>query len=121
MPGAPRSVLRIKAPLRPDDWLLSGVLGAITKSPENGDLLVELGPTGIVDVSRKDQRRAAKDMTEAEQFVWWQLRPGSVTAEVLIRIRPVTGSIREIKLLADPHLRILPQVDETRAPRVWSG
>lgn len=120
VPSAARSVLRIKDARRPGDWLLPTVPGAIVKSLENGDLLADLGMIGTIDVSRKDQRRLAKNMTEAEQFVWWQLRPGSVTADVLIRINPVAGTITEIKMLADPHLRILPLEDEPRVNRIWT-
>lgn len=119
IPKTPRSALRIKSPLRPADWLMPGALGAVTKATDSDDLLIELGPTASFNVSRKDPRRPAGNTTEAEQFVWWKLRPGSVTAEVLVRIRPVAGKISEIKLLADSHLRLLPLENETRLTRVW--
>jgi hypothetical protein len=85
----------------------------------NDDLLVDLGPTAAFNVSRKDPRRPADNTTEAEQLVWWKLRPGSVTADVLVRLRPVTGKINEVKLLVDPHLHLLPLENEPRISRVW--
>ncbi|MGI8978421.1 MAG: hypothetical protein ACR2FY_04275 [Pirellulaceae bacterium] len=119
IPKTPRSALRIKSPLRPADWLMPGALGAVAKALDSDDLLIELGPTASFNVSRKDQRRPADNATEAEQLVWWKLRPGSVTADVLVRVRPVTGKINEVKLLADSRLRLLPLENETRVSRVW--
>ena len=119
IPRTPRTSLRIKSPLRPGDWLLPDAPGGIVKVEGNDDLLAELGPTAAFNVSRKDSRRPADNTTEAEQLVWWKLRPGSVTADVLVRLRPVTGKINEIKLLVDPHLHLLPLENDPRISRVW--
>ncbi|MCE9525580.1 MAG: hypothetical protein K8R36_05960 [Planctomycetales bacterium] len=119
IPRTPRTTLRIKSPIRPSDWLLPIPQGAVTKSPDAADVLAELGATDVLHVSRKDQRRPADTMTEAEQFVWWKLRPGSVTAEAVLRARPITGKIGEIKLLSSPQLRLLPLENESRVSRVW--
>lgn len=120
VPSAGRSILHIRSPGSPSDWLLPAIQGAITKPLDDGDLLADLGTAGQFEALRKDPRRLVKNMTEAEQYVWWQIRPGSVTAELLMRIRPVSGTIKEIKLLADPHLRLLPMEDEPRISRVWT-
>jgi hypothetical protein len=119
IPKSPRTTLRVKSPVRPEEWLFPNLQGAITKSPSANDILAELGASGILHVSRQTRRIPAQDTTEAEQFIWWKLRPGSVTAEVLIRVRPVTGKIGEIKLLMDTHLRLLPLENEPRVSRVW--
>lgn len=119
IPRTPRTSLRIKSPLRPGDWLLADAPGGIVKAEGNDDLLAELGPTTAFNLSRKDPRRPADNTTEAEQLVWWKLRPGSVTADVLVRLRPVTGKINAVKLLVDPRLHLLPLENEPRISRVW--
>ena len=119
IPRTPRTSLRIMSVLRPGDWFLPDAPEGIAKPEGSDDLIVELGPTAAFNVSRKDPHRPADNTAEAEQLVWWKLRPGSVTADVLVRLRPVTGKISEIKLLADPHLHLLPLENEPHISRVW--
>ncbi len=45
---------------------------------------------------------------EAEQLLWWKIRPGSVILEGRFRLRPLGGSIREATINIDPRLRLLP-------------
>jgi hypothetical protein len=119
VPQTPRTTLRIKRNQRPGDWILPGAMGAVVKSSDNDELLAELGPTSAFHIIRRDQRRPTDNTTEAEQLIWWKLRPGSVTADVFVRVRPVSGKISEVKLLADANLRLLPQENEPRVARVW--
>lgn len=117
IPQAARAALRIKSVSRPGDWLIPGALGAA--APEGDDLLVELGPTAALSISRGNPEQLAAVRAEAEQLVWWKLRPGSVAADMLVRIRPEGGMLREIKVLADPRLRLLPLENDPRFSRVW--
>ncbi|MFN0018069.1 MAG: hypothetical protein ACKVP0_07410 [Pirellulaceae bacterium] len=119
IPKTPRTSLRIKSAIRPEDWIFPTPRGAKTKSSDATDLLVDLGATEVIQVSRIDRRRPVNDMTVAEQFVWWNVRPGSVTADVHIRVRAMTGRIGEIKVRTDPHLRLLPLENEPGISRVW--
>lgn len=118
VPKSPRSQLLIKSPVRPEDWLVEAQR-IVSNVESNGDVQVKLGPAGILEISRKDQGRVADNTMEADQFLWWKVRPGSVTADAVFRFRPTTGKISEIKLLADTQLRLLPLENEPQISRVW--
>lgn len=45
---------------------------------------------------------------EADQLLWWKIRPGSVSLEGRFRLRSVGGPVRELVFEVDPRLRLLP-------------
>src|SRR5207247_3891385 len=45
---------------------------------------------------------------EADQLLWWKIRPGSVSLEGRFRLRPLGGPVRELVFEVDPRLRLLP-------------
>src|SRR5206468_11095905 len=45
---------------------------------------------------------------EADQLLWWNIRPQSVVLEGRFRLWPVGGKLRELTITVDPRLRLLP-------------
>ena len=70
----------------------------------------------------------ASTTPQAEQLLWWRIRPGSVVLEGQFQVRPGGVPITEVVIEADPRLRLLPggangpatrvQVEEGAANRV---
>jgi hypothetical protein len=58
---------------------------------------------------------------EAEQLLWWNIRPGSVTVEGKFRLRPIGGSVREALLEVDPRLRLVPASSGNATARPVEG
>jgi hypothetical protein len=74
--------------------------GTVISNGARGKLLVRW-PTA-------DARQPNATSLEADQLLWWKVRPGSVSLEGRFRLRPVGGPVRELVLEADPRLRLLP-------------
>src|SRR6185312_15015232 len=51
---------------------------------------------------------AAAATLEADQLLWWKVRPGSVVLEARFRLRPMGGLVRQAVIEVDPRLRLLP-------------
>jgi hypothetical protein len=45
---------------------------------------------------------------EVEELIWVKVRPGTTVFDTKFKYRVVEGSVRQIRLLADPRLRLLP-------------
>ena len=121
IPRTHRALLQVSSVEKPAEWSYPGAQGAIAISPEGNDMVVEVGPADRLTTRRTDsQSEREEGITEAEQLVWWKIRPVSVTADVLFRIRPLRGKLREIKIVADPRLRLLPLENSPRVARVWT-
>jgi hypothetical protein len=45
---------------------------------------------------------------EADQLLWWKVRPGSVSLEGKFRLRALDGPVRELIFEVDPRLRLVP-------------
>ncbi len=54
---------------------------------------------------------AAAPNLEVEELVWVKVRPGTTVLDARFKYRIVAGRVRQIRLLTDPRLRLLPSVD----------
>ncbi len=45
---------------------------------------------------------------EAEELIWVKVRPGTTQLDVKLKYRVVEGTVRQIRLLADPRLQLIP-------------
>src|SRR5205814_1192362 len=55
---------------------------------------------------------------EADQLLWWNIRPDSVVLEGRFHLRPIGGKLREVEIAADPRLRLLPAIEAAAIGRV---
>jgi hypothetical protein len=79
------------------------------RDPEIGSLETEQGDNdeGRL-VARWPLATEGSSRVEAEQLLWWNIRPGSVTVEGKFRLRTIGGSVHEALLEVDPRLRLVP-------------
>jgi hypothetical protein len=83
---------------------------AETLSPASSGeyLMARLGPTPQLRLRWSAANfDGAVTTTEANQLVWWRIRPGGVTAEARFRLRALTGRLRELKFKLDPRMRVV--------------
>jgi hypothetical protein len=94
-----------------------GSEGATARTGENARHLAPTGRLVLRDPSGAAPAVAAS--VEAEQFVLWKVRPGSVVAEGRFRVRPLGGPVREVTIELDPRLRMLPLAESQPIARQW--
>jgi hypothetical protein len=68
------------------------------------------GASGRLSVRWPSHAAAATGVValDADQLLWWKMRPGSAVVEGRFRLRPLGGAIREAVIEVDPRLRLLP-------------
>ncbi len=71
-----------------------------------GDRLSVRWPAGI-------GMETATANIEAEELIWVKVRPGTTVFDVRFKYRVLEGSMRQIRLLADPRLQLLPSTSTT--------
>lgn len=86
-----------------------GAVGETTSSDEGQVRTVRLGPAARLTVRWPLRATAPAGPTlDVEELLWLKVRPGSVVIDARFAIKPVTGSVRELRLTVDPRLRMLP-------------
>lgn len=109
IPRLARSQLILKGPADADDVQIPRALGRVVATVP-GEWHVHLGPTGRLAVQwpSGETTMAATSDVEVAQLVWWKIRPSAVTAEAVWKFRSGGAPLREVRLIADPRLRLLP-------------
>jgi hypothetical protein len=75
-----------------------------------GELQLELGPTTRLAIQWPVNQANASVSSDVEtaQLMWWRIRPGSVVLDVHWKFKSSGQPLREIRLVTDPRLRLLP-------------
>jgi hypothetical protein len=102
----------------PSDAAPVDVLGALGEWEHSADHRVStaaLGPLKELDVRwPKRGARQGSSMLDIAELAWLRIRPGSVSAELTLRVRVAGGVCRSVPLVVDPHWRLLPGKEENR-------
>ncbi|MBI3838756.1 MAG: hypothetical protein HY288_12595 [Planctomycetia bacterium] len=113
IPPLANAVLELNLPRDAPAIELPAARGQIRLQKERGELQAQLGacnrlavrwPVGI-------GMEAAAPNLEVEEFVWVKVRPGTTVLDAKFKYRIVAGRVRQIRLLTDPRLRLLPTID----------
>lgn len=110
IPSLPQATLELTFPPDSPTIELPGARGAVRVSQQRGELSADLGgadrlairwPVAIgMDV-------AAPNL-EVDELLWVKVRPGTTLVDARFKYRVLSGSVRRIRLLTDPRLRLLP-------------
>lgn len=110
IPALPQATLELTFPPDAPAIELPTARGATRVSKERGELSVDLGgadrlairwPVAIgMDVSAPN--------LEVDELLWVKARPGTTLIDARFKYRVLSGSVRRIRLLIDPRLRLLP-------------
>ena len=110
IPPLASSRLELNVPAGLSGFELPSAMGAVRADDAVGRITADLGPADHLSVSwplHADAESTVADV-EVEQLMWLKVRPGSVVLDAHFRCRVYQGSLRQVRLLADPRLKILP-------------
>lgn len=103
-------------------------LGSVTWRPQLSQWAALLGPSERLKVEWPEAagRGAMGPAVDAEELLWLKVQPGSVVLDARLHLRVDSGQVGELRLTADPALRLLPfsdekppQVEESVGPDGW--
>ncbi len=112
---------RLELPASAAGMQVASQRGASTSIDVQQGRTVDLGDTGRLSLSwAKDGGGGDAPLRlEAEQLLLWTIRPGSVSAEGKLRVRPLGGKVRQISVELDSRLRVLPSPASGLVARQW--
>ncbi|MBL8830557.1 MAG: hypothetical protein JNM18_26525, partial [Planctomycetaceae bacterium] len=88
---------------------IPGALGAGETSTDQRQVQIALGPTNELDVRWPlHNTRPGSSTLDIAELAWLRVRPGSVSAELTLRVKVAAGVCRSVPLLVDPHWRPMP-------------
>jgi hypothetical protein len=84
--------------------------GQVRLQSARGELSAQLGPVDrlVVRWPMLNGPEAIAPNLEVEELIWVKVRPGTTVLDAKFKYRVLAGRIRQIRLHADPRLRILP-------------
>ena len=87
--------------------------GAVIRQQAPPRLLAELGSSDRLTLRwpRATGEAPVGPVTDAEMLLWLQIHPGSVVLNAKLKLKAPRGAVRQLQLLADPRLRLLPLQD----------
>ncbi|MFV1964082.1 MAG: hypothetical protein ACC628_01570 [Pirellulaceae bacterium] len=110
IPQVARSRARIKTSNDVGEIEVLAARGAVSRDADQGEVSVDLGPASRLSVRWPKAGQvddASADVEVSELFVL-RAQPNSVVLDAQFRFSVRAGSLREIQLIADPRLRLLP-------------
>ena len=120
IPRAPHSIARIRAAAAAAPFTSTSALGSHSSAGEAaGSWQVQLGSAAELSLQSADADAGSQQAVEAEQFVFWKIRPGSVIVDALCNFRALTGVMKEVQIRFDPRLRLLPLEGLPPTARHW--
>lgn len=114
IPRLARSRLMLRMPAEASGVQTPRAIGQQTQLAP-GELQVELGPTTRLALQWPVNQVSVNVTNEVEvsQLMWWRIRPGSVVLDVRWKFKSGGQPLRDLRLIADPRLRLLPLSPES--------
>lgn len=117
IPSLPQATLELTFPPDAPTIELPAARGALRVSKERGELSADLG--GADRLAIRWPVAIGMDVTapnlEVDELLWVKVRPGTTLVDARFKYRVLSGSVRRIRLLTDPRLRLLPPTS-TQSP-----
>lgn len=109
IPRVPNSRMRVTMPAGLDNVCVPDANGHVRRA-ENGQLIAELGSTSRLRLTwpSKASARSNPSVPPVRELYWWKVRPAGVAIDARLRLTPWQLRRKEIRLLADPRLRLAP-------------
>jgi hypothetical protein len=113
IPASSNAVLTMTIPADMPAIELPAARGQVRVQKERGELSAQLGgcnrlvvrwPTGM-------PAQSGTSSLEVEEYVWMRVRPGTTILDTKFKYRLAEGRLRQIRLLTDPRLRLLPSIN----------
>lgn len=119
IPPVAQATLTLKAPAEARGVQIAGALGS-TLQDEPGSWRVQLGPTPQMTIHWPAAEASAspQENLEVAQWLWWKIAPGDVVLESQWKLSSSAQPISEVRLIADPRLKLLPLSDDQKVESV---
>ncbi|HEX3727790.1 MAG TPA: hypothetical protein VHV08_16170, partial [Pirellulales bacterium] len=112
LPVLPTSTATLTLAIPPDAPAieLPGARGQVRMNKDQGEITAQLGACSRLAVRWPVGlgMEASAPNLEVEELIWMKVRPGTTILDAKFKFRILAGSLRQIRLLADPRLRLLP-------------
>ena len=109
IPPVATSTLEVFFPAGAPTVSVPSAIGEIHYQDEVPQLIAELGPTDRLCIRWTGTAApVSSPALEVEQVGWLRVKPGAVELSARLRLRAPEGQVRQLRLLADPRLRLLP-------------
>jgi|GEM_PF-2402672 len=118
IPPVATSTLELFFPAGAVTVSVPSAIGEVHYQDELPQLIAELGPTDRLCIRWTGTAGPVSNPAlEVEQVGWLRVKPGTVELLARLRLRAPEGQVRQLRLLADPRLRLapLPNPDGPRA------
>jgi hypothetical protein len=114
IPAVAMSHLELHLPANSPTIEIPTAVGVVRWADDRKSLSASLGPVDRLAISWPEDVEAQGEVSSAdvEELLWLKVRPGSVLLDARFILKPVTGQIHELELLADPRLRLLPPTNQ---------
>ncbi len=121
IPPAPVSRLELLLPSGAPAVRVPSAVGKVLRQDDPPQLVAELGPTDKLYIDWAGSAAPASSLAvEVEQLCWLRIKPGAVELAARLRLRAPKGQVRQLRLLADPRLRLLP-AQKSDGPKAEQG
>jgi hypothetical protein len=110
IPALAESSLDLLVPADAPRVEFPSALGAVSWSEETHRWRVELGPTSRLAVSWPGgvRRTSGGNKTDVEELLWLKIQPNAVLVDARFKYKVIEGQLRQMELVCDPRLRLLP-------------
>ena len=97
--------------------------GTIAVATEDGTVKAQLGPANrlVVRWANSEVQTAARSVFDVEQLLWANVKPGSVVINAKLKLAVIEGVIGQLRIAADPRIRLLPVDGESLISAVRSS
>ncbi len=120
IPRVPRARLEFLVPVGTSGLEVPSARGAVVLEDEPSPRLVaDLGPAGRLAVRwpASGDGSGPGPVRKLEQLLWLRVQPGTVVLDATFGLAALDGRLRQVRLAADPRLRLLP-MEGPEAPSV---
>ncbi|HTU25170.1 MAG TPA: hypothetical protein VMF30_07220 [Pirellulales bacterium] len=113
IPSLPMSALTAVFEGEPVALDIPTARGQVVQSAAAGSVQADLGPGGRLSVRWPEERRASANRphVDVEELLWVKLQAGSPMIDARFKCRSSEGPIRQLRVLADRRLQLLPASD----------
>jgi hypothetical protein len=113
IPAMVNSRLELNLPAGAPAIEVPTALGEVRREDEPMRLVADLGPTSRLTVTWEERaRRSGRTAIDVEELLWMKILPNSIVIDARFRYKVIEGLLREVQVLADPRLRLLPQTKD---------
>jgi len=106
----PLARLELSVPADAGKIEVPSALGSVTTEADPPRVVADLGPSDRLTVRWQGAagRAPGAPPADVEQLLWLKVQPGAVVLDACLKLKAAEGRVRQLRLVTDPRLRLLP-------------